>query len=211
MCKRLAFLILIFSYAGIFNTATAQRPGKHLIQFSGVVVGNGDLKPIPYTAIIIKSDYRGAICDNNGYFSLVAQTGDTLEFSSIGYKMNMYVIPDTLTDRYALIHLMDKDTASLKTVVIYPWPSREAFKSKFLALNIPDNDLDRAKKNIALAEKRAHMEGMPMDAAANFMNSMQQEYSKLYYAGQLPTNNLLNPLAWSSFIQAWKNGDLKIQ
>ncbi|HTB05841.1 MAG TPA: carboxypeptidase-like regulatory domain-containing protein [Bacteroidia bacterium] len=210
MYKR-SFLLILVVFAGIFNQASAQKSSRHLIQFSGVVVGNGDLKPIPYTAILIKSNYRGTICDNNGYFSFVAQTGDTIEFSSIGYKQNSYTIPDTLTDRYALIHLMDKDTNVLHAVIVYPWPSREAFKHAFLQLNIPDDDLDRAKKNIALAEKRAKMEGMPMDANANFMNTMQQEYSKLYYAGQLPTNNLLNPLAWSSFIQAWKNGDLKIQ
>jgi hypothetical protein len=209
--KRFILLIFILSFTVFFNDASAQKRVSHLIQFSGVVVGNSDLKPIPYTAIMIKSNYRGTICDNNGYFSFVAQTGDTIEFSSVGFKLNMYVIPDTLTDRYALIHLMDKDTMNLQTVVVYPWPSREAFKEAFLRLNIPDNDLDRAKKNIALAEKRARMEGMPMDANANFMNTMQQEYNKLYYAGQLPTNNLLNPLAWSKFIQAWKDGSLKIQ
>ena len=211
MSTRSLLLLVSIGLLGFNNITNAQKKDKHLIQFSGVVVGSNDLKPIPYTAIMIKSNYRGTICDNNGYFSFVAQTGDTVEFSSIGYKLNFYVIPDTLSDRYALIHLMDKDTASLGSVTVYPWPSREAFKKAFLALNIPDNDLDRAKKNIALAERRAHMEGLPADANANFMSSMQQEYNKLYYAGQLPPNNLLNPLAWSKFIEAWKNGDLKIQ
>jgi hypothetical protein len=27
--------------------------------------------------------------------------------------------------------------------------------------------------------------------------------------GQLPKNNLLNPIAWAQFIQAWKNGDFR--
>jgi len=50
---------------------------------------------------------------------------------------------------------------------------------------------------------------MGMDGSMNFKNQMQQQYSKLYYAGQLPPNNLLNPIAWAKFIQAWQNGDFK--
>lgn len=197
--------------AGCVNISRAQVKNRELIQFSGVVVDKASLKPIPYTALIIKGSNHGTICDNNGYFSFVAQSKDSVEFFSVGYRSNTYTIPDTLTDRYALIHLMDKDTTVLKSVTVYPWPSKEAFKQAFINLNLPDNDLDRAKKNLALAAKKAQMEGNPMDAQANFMNTMQQEYNKLYYAGQLPMNNLLNPLAWSQFINAWKDGSFKIQ
>jgi hypothetical protein len=38
---------------------------------------------------------------------------------------------------------------------------------------------------------------------------MQQQYTKLYYAGQYPPNNLLNPVAWAKFIKSWKEGKLK--
>jgi hypothetical protein len=38
---------------------------------------------------------------------------------------------------------------------------------------------------------------------------MEEYKSKLYYIGQLPPNNLLNPLAWAEFVKAWKNGDFK--
>jgi hypothetical protein len=211
MLKKIGITVITCVIAGCFNITFAQVKNRQLIQFSGVVVDKASLKPVPYTAIIIKGSSHGTICDNNGYFSFVAQSRDSVEFFSVGYRSNIYTIPDTLTDRYALIHLMDKDTTVLKSVTVYPWPSKEAFKQAFLNLNLPDNDLDRAKKNLALAAKKAQMEGNPMDAQANFMNSMQQEYNKLYNAGQLPMNNLLNPLAWSQFINAWKNGSLKIQ
>jgi hypothetical protein len=208
MLKRISLTLGIFV---IGYSAGFSQNHKQLIQFSGVVVDKGTLKPIPYVVLMIKTSSHGTICDNNGYFSFVAQPNDTIEFASIGYKTNSYKIPDTLTDRVALIHLMDKDTTLLKSVTIYPWPTREAFKQAFLSLNLPDNDLDRAKKNLALAQAKARMEGIPMDAQANYMNAMQQEYNKLYYAGQLPPNNLLNPLAWAKFIQAWKSGSLSIQ
>jgi hypothetical protein len=38
---------------------------------------------------------------------------------------------------------------------------------------------------------------------------MKGEYTRLYHAGQLPPNNLLNPLAWASFIKAWKDGEFR--
>jgi len=211
MLKRFSLFLIIIFTAGISGTIYSQSVHKQLIQFSGVVVDKNSLKRLPYVAMMISNSSHGTVSDNNGYFSFVAQPSDTIEFAAIGYKENTFIIPDTLTDRFALIHLMDKDTAVLNAVVVYPWPSKEAFRDAFLNLNLANNDLDRAKKNLAISEVKAKMQGMPMDAQANFMNSMQQEYNKLYYAGQYPTNNLLNPLAWANFIQAWKDGSLKIQ
>jgi len=209
--RRYTLFITAFIFILAGNTACSQVHHKQLIQFSGVVVNKSTLKPIPYAALMIKTSDRGTICDNNGYFSFVAQPTDTIEFAALGYKTNVYYIPDTLTDRYALIHLMDKDTTMLNAVTVYPWPSKEAFKRAFLSLKLPENDAQRARKNLILARAKAQMEGNPMDAQASFMNAMQEEYNKLYYAGQYPPNNLLNPLAWAQFIQAWKDGSLKIQ
>jgi hypothetical protein len=211
MQKGLFILVIVFTCLGYDAQSQAPAKYKQLIQFSGVVVDKGTLKRIPYVAMMVKNSNHGTVSDNNGYFSFVAEPSDTVEFAAIGYKTNTCIIPDTLTDRFALIHLMDMDTATLKSVTIYPWPSKEAFKEAFLNLDLPHGDLDRAKRNLAIAAVKAKMQGMPMDAQANFMNAMQQEYNKLYYAGQLPPNNLLNPLAWANFIQAWKDGDLKVQ
>ncbi|MBL7892109.1 MAG: carboxypeptidase-like regulatory domain-containing protein, partial [Bacteroidia bacterium] len=43
----------------------------------------------------------------------------------------------------------------------------------------------------------------------NYKYAMEQRYSKLYYAGQYPSYSILNPIAWTQFIQAWKRGDFK--
>ena len=107
---------------------------------------------------------------------------------------------------------MTSDTVELETVNIYPWPTPEQFKDAFLALNIPDDDLEIARKNLnpqLLAEKA---EAMPMNGSLNFKWQNQQRANQLYYAGQLRTNNLsnlLNPFAWAQFIEAWKRGDFK--
>lgn len=209
---KLKNIVLIVCLVISVISVNAQSKRNQLVSFSGIVLDKQNLQPVPFTAILIKGTAHGTICDYSGYYSFVGQPGDTVLFSSVGYRISPYVIPDTLsTDRYSLIHLMDRDTNTLKEVKVYPWPSPESFKKAFLALDLPNSDMERAKKNLALAAKKAQMEGFPIDPQSAFMNTMQQENNKLYYAGQYPPNNLLNPVAWAQFIQAWKDGELKVQ
>ena len=201
---------LLFSFFLVQSVLLFSQEGKDIVQFSGVVIDGVDLKPIPFTNILIKNTRRGTMSDYYGFFSLVAQKNDTIEFSAIGYKKTSYIIPDSLKEqRYSLIQMLFRDTILLRETVIYPWPTKEQFKQAFLDLRVPDDDYDRALKNLSLAELKERYDVMPMDGSMNFRNQMHQYQSKLYYAGQFPPNNLLNPIAWSKFIQAWKNGELK--
>lgn len=207
------FLLSFFSVEATAQNSAYRDPAlkpRRLIQFSGVVVEGDSLRPVPYASIMIRNSYRGTVSDYFGYFSFVAQETDTLEFSAIGYSDAVFVIPDTLsTNKYSLIQVLATDTIRLKEAVVYPWPSKEEFKQAFLNLELPEDDLVRAGKNMERTDMKERMSGMAMDASMNYKYSMQQYQSKLYYAGQLPPNNLLNPIAWSKFIKAWKNGDFK--
>jgi hypothetical protein len=204
-------LFYLFSVLFIFLhlNGLAQKGGE-FIQFSGVVVSQDSLKPIPYCSIIDKVTKRGTTSDYFGYFSFVANKGDTIQFSSIGYKKTLFTIPDTLTtNKYSLIQIMFEDTILLKTAVIYPWPSKEQFAKAFVEAKIPNDDYQRAMSNLSRAQLNERMQFTPMDGALNFKWEQQQIQSKLYYAGQYPPNNLLNPIAWAKFIEAWKRGDFK--
>lgn len=190
--------------------ASAQPSDKKLVQFSGVIVTGDSLSPVPFTSLMIKNSSRGTVSDYFGFFSIVAQQGDEIEFSAVGFKKISYHIPDTLQeDRYSLIQILNHDTITLKTAYIYPWPSREQFKQAFLNLKVPDSDLENAQRNLALESIREEAERIDMDGSLNYKYAVQQRQSKLYYAGQLPPNNLLNPIAWAQFINAWKRGDFK--
>jgi hypothetical protein len=213
MFKRLLFIALAPILALSFPGRSIAQTAKHtqLVQFSGVVVDKDSLQKIPYVAIIDKRSSTGCMTDYSGYFSFIAVPGDTVLFEAIGYKTNYYVLPDTLsTDKYSWIHLMPKDTINLKPFVFYSWPSKEAFRSAFLKLDLPDNDLARARKNMALAARHARYADA-RSPGVNYLQTVQQENDKLYYAGQYPPNNLLNPIAWAKFIQAWKDGSLNVQ
>lgn len=204
----------IFSIAILLCLSTdfvqAQTKNDSLLQFSGVLLTRDSLESIPFANILIKGTKRGTVSDYFGYYSFVAEPGDTIQFSYIGFKEAYFVIPDSLDQRnYSLIQVMDSDTVTLQEAVIYPWPTKEQFREAFLNLRLPEDDKQRAERNLARAEMKERMEYMGMDGSENFTYAMQQHGAQLYYAGQLPPNNLLNPLAWAKFIKAWKNGDFK--
>ncbi len=203
------FTVILFST--IFGFYQEEEKNEEtLIQFSGVVVSSDSLSPVPFATILVKNTSRGTTSDYYGYFSFVAKTGDTLVFSSIGYKKVNFVVYDSLEgNRYSLIQTMYRDTVNIETVNIYPWPTPQQFKEAFLALDIPDDDIEIARKNLAPGELAARMEAMPMNGSLNFKWQMQQQQSQLYYAGQYRPNNFLNPVAWAKFIEAWKRGDFK--
>jgi hypothetical protein len=202
------FSLLIFAL--LFTRVSAQD--KDLIQFSGIIVENDSLRPVPFTKVIIKSSGRGTIADYYGYFSFVAQKRDTIVFSALGYKKSQYIIPDSLSgNKYSLIHTLSADTIMLNVFTVYPWPTPEQFKKVFLSNNVPNDDLERAKNNLTREEMKEKFETMPMDGSMNYKNTMNQYNSRLYWAGQYPPNNLLNPFAWAQFVKMWREGKLKIK
>ena len=205
---KIVFFVLLS--LNLTSLSFAQEKDRKPLQFSGVVVTGDDLKPIPYTSILVKNLRRGTISDFYGFFSFVAQEGDVIEFTAMGFKKATFVIPDSLSqNKYSLIQVMNADTILLNETVIYPWPTLEQFKKAFVELKIPDDDLERARKNLALAELKENFDNMPMDGSMNFKNYLNNQQSKLYYTGQMQPNNLLNPIAWAQFIKAWREGKFK--
>ncbi len=202
------FVLIIFFWQDAFSQADSLDPD--VIQFSGVVVNADDLDPVSFTNIMIKGTRRGTISDYYGYFSFVALKNDTIQFSAIGYKENSFIIPDTINGkRYSLIQVMDADTVLLMPTVIYPWPTEEDFKEAFIELDIPDDDIEIARKNLAKAEMKERAMNYKMDGSMNYQNYINRETSKLYYAGQSQPISILNPFAWAQFIKAWKEGKFK--
>jgi len=201
--------VLLFCFWQVaFSQEEAADPD--VIQFSGVVVNADNLDPVSFSNIMIKGTNRGTITDYYGYFSFVALKSDTILFSAIGYKEQSFIIPDTINGkRYSLIQVMDADTVLLMPTVIYPWPTEEDFIEAFIELDIPDDDIEIARKNLAKAEMKERAMNYKMDGSMNYQNYIDQQTSKLYYAGQSQPISILNPFAWAQFIKAWKEGKFK--
>lgn len=204
------YLVALFVFVSVFFSQQQTAKAQDLVQMSGLVLTSDSLMGVPYASVIIKGTGRGTITNYQGFFSLVAAKGDTLVFSSLGFDTDEYVVSDTITSyRFSIVQLLTTGTYYLDETVIFPWPTKEQFREAFLSLNIPDDQLEIARRNLDQDHLATIGDNMTIDgneAADYYLRKEAQKYS---YAGQLPPMNIFNPIAWAQFIEAWKNGDFK--
>lgn len=209
---RVCLYTLLFSFMAILGQAQVEEQ-NNVIQFSGLVVtenAEGDAVPLPYTNIGIMGTSRGTSADSEGYFSIVAQKGETVKFTRIGFKDVEYTIPDTLTQTlYYYIQIMSEDDYLLDAAVIFPWPDREYFKYEFLAIDISDELREKAEENLASDVLEELRYTIPADGTEATSVVLRENAQNFQYVGQTKPQNIFNPLAWKKFIDAWKRGDFK--
>src|SRR5210317_807646 len=191
--------VILLSFSADLNAQVFEDPDRDdLIQFTGVILTTDSLLPIPLAHIIVINSMRGTVSDFSGYFSFVAKKRDTVEFSAVGFKTAHFIIPDTIdNNRYSMIQVMSTDTIWLTETVIYPWPTKEQFKEAFLTLEIPDDDLELARKNLNQQQLWARAQNLPAEGSVSFKYLVHQQVDKLYYNGQTQPITILNPFAWA--------------
>jgi hypothetical protein len=210
MKRHLLFLILFTGGLCVSAKAQFERLKDSVVQLYGVVMTADSLRGIPAVSVVVKGQNRGTVTNEQGVFSIVVMKGDQVEFTSIGYKPKLVEIPRNLEgNQYSVIQLMVTDTVYLPATIIKPRPTREQFERDFIATNIPADDIEIARQNTEESKRRVLMRSLPADGreAANF--TLRNQANRYYSAGQMPPQNLFNPLAWAEFIQAWKRGDFK--
>ncbi|MBT8218855.1 MAG: carboxypeptidase-like regulatory domain-containing protein [Bacteroidia bacterium] len=203
----LLFFFLVLGSAVLLGQRTSNN---NLVQFSGVIMDSRNLQPIPYTNVYVVGKGRGTYSDEKGFFTIVAEIRDTIQFSFIGYRTVDVIIPDTLEDnRYSIVQLMTRDAINLPETVIFPWPSKEHFDIEFLAMDATTPLEEAAAKNLEEKALRQLMTAVPSDGDENADFYLRQQARTVYYQGQRPPMNIFNPLKWAEFVKAWKNGDFK--
>lgn len=204
--KLLVLIVTLFAGTTVFGQS------KKLIQLSGVVISSDSLREMPYASVFDRNVRRGTIADVYGFFSMVVQPGDTIIFSYLNHKPGAYIVPDTLLEnRYSIIHMLEVDTVDLEEVIIYPWPSREAFAQAFIEMNPYEDALLRAEKLLSGQSLASLASGVSTDASLSYGAAVNQQNTRIYTMGQSPVNNLMNPFAWASFLQKWRAGELERQ
>jgi IS1 family transposase len=200
------FLSVFFFLNILILPGSAQE--KSLIQLNGRVV-NVMLEPLPYSHILIMNNYRGTITNTKGRYTLVVEPGDTVLYSAVGYKRKYLRMPATMSNPFLQLDVvLEVDTLVIEAVEIYPWKSYEEFKEAFVNLKLPTDDMERARRNIALLRTQIIMDYEP-DGYANFQNIMEQQYRQTYSQNMNPSYQLLNPFAWAKFFEALKRGDYR--
>lgn len=218
--KVLLRLFLLISFFGGISQVQAQ---KKLVQVSGLVVTEDSTRTIPYATIEVAQNNRGTIANDEGFFSIPAYEGDTLIFSSMGFKKSKFLVVEQKPGKYTHIAALEGDTLLMAETIVFPWPSDyEEFKQAFLDLD-ESKELQQAKENLDWDKLVQINKRMAMDGNENQKIALQQQINSYYYAGgQQPFTqfgnpgsatpipaNLLNPIAWGQLIKAIKRGDFK--
>ncbi len=203
-------IYIIFVFAGL-QQLSAQEV---LVQWTGVV-RNDLLEPIPFAHIIVKKDFRGTVSDPQGMFTIITYPNDTLLISCVGYKARKIPVPYVSaadSKHYIKDIVLEEDTIMLSEVVIFPWKTYKEFKDAFMSLDLPEDDMQRAYRNIAIIQEQIYNAAMNRSATptSNFRDVMASKHNRMMNYGHMyPTYSITNPLAWAQFFQAIRNGEFK--
>ncbi len=204
MLKKYIIILLLFFGCGAF----AQQL-KPLVQFSGVIYDLDSNSVVPYVTLKnVSNENKRYSANYKGYFSIVVREGDSIIFSSIGYKMLELVIPTNLTEKkFTVMIKMKSDNIQLPMVRVFPWASTDDFKREFLTMKFADDDLEIARKNLSKKSLSELSANLPRDGAEFSGLSFNNNHIGISNKNMVQTNPLLNPFAWGALIKQIMDGD----
>jgi len=142
--------------------AFAQENSENSITLSGTIICNDSIVgPLPNVNIFNKTENRGTISNQEGFFSLEMERGDTIWFSTVQHEQQFFVYPENeaFLDKKIEIFML-QDTIWLEAVTIYGIETLYKFERELLDLNIHENDVSVAIPVVdKYARQRATGEG----------------------------------------------------
>ncbi|MFT6872583.1 MAG: hypothetical protein ACJAVN_001594 [Roseivirga sp.] len=177
----------------------------HIVQVSGLVMNADSTQTIPGVHVFNKRSGRGDITDYKGWISKAFLAGDVLIISAIGFVNREVVVPDDVGDRWTAIFAMEEDAIDLGEVEVNPFPSEELFKEAILAMNL-NQDQQNVINSFAPEVIQELIRSTPLNASpsANYRFMQNQQFVNLQNSAGPRANPLLNPFAWSQFINSLK-------
>lgn len=200
------YVLILFLYI-IFNVAFAT---DGVVQFSGLVVETATMEPASFTSVYLSDGSRGVIANNDGFFSMAVQIGDTIVFQCIGYKTKKVVIPENLVgDSYISNVVLEKDIINLKEVVVRPLPEPALLRQAVVNLDVPDDLLALADETFAQSQLEDWTLGLKYDGSESFKAFVDKTVEQNYSEGQAKPMKIADIAAWAQFINSIKKGKLK--
>lgn len=202
-------LLLIFIGLLWLSASSQEDERKIYIQVDGIVYDT-EGTALRYVNIISRIIRSGTDTDENGIFSLISTPGDTLLFTTVGYKPGIFIMPENLTyPRYSIDVEMQMDTINIGSVLVLPWKTYGEFVQAVVEYTPPQEQLLlNMEANLAIIERQIYND-MKVSPDMGFRYAMARETDRVMTANQTPVNNLINPFAWAKFIDGIKNGLLK--
>jgi hypothetical protein len=185
---------------------------ERYIQVSGIITDESN-RLVSGAAIISKRLKRGSVSERSGIYSITSTPGDTIFFRAIGYKRYHTVIPLSFSERHAMVDIrLEFDTIQIDGVNILPWRTYSEFIRDVTQEKPTDPIIENMNENLASIYVALQYEtGLRVSPEAGYRYVMEQNFNAMATKNQYPVNNLMNPWAWSKFIQGMKNGLLKNQ
>jgi hypothetical protein len=212
--KRIQNIALLF-FLGLFffslNTAEAQvQRERKVIQLSGIILNADSTDAVPGVNVYVPKKGRGTSTGRYGYFSLPVLEGDSVVFSFIGLQRQTFKVPENVPeDKISLILTMQTDEIALAEIEVMPYPTEEEFKRAVLAMNYEDPMSVDTRGNMSPETLLRWAENMPASGNENMRYFRQGQLMQIQDRYGLRPFTLLDPFAWSNFIQSIKRGDLK--
>lgn len=152
---KINFIILFFSlWCSGISAQLVVLPDS--IVFSGVIINAQNEQTLPNVTCRY-GIHQGTYSDGEGRFRILVQRGDTIQFTSVGFKTAVMVIPDTLIEKEYMVGVfMSPDTLQLSAVlVLRRWGE------------LRRQNLINAKNNMKGILKQAYAPVQNMDAEMN--------------------------------------------
>ena len=203
-----AFLFVLI-FTTYFSTFSFGQGENQMVRFSGIVVEGDSSYGVSGVHIYVPRAGRGSVTNALGYFSMPAMEGDTVMVSAVGYKSSQIVIPKRGEPIYSVFIDLKEDVQLLNEVVILPYANATEFKDMVLAMDTTDPLIAQMKENLDSERLNQMAANMPMNANSNYRYLMQQNLNARNNKFFAPSIPLLNPFAWSKFIESIRNKDYK--
>ncbi len=189
--------------------AQVQRERK-VIQLSGIILNADSTDAVPGVNVYVPQKGRGTSTGRYGYFSLPVLEGDSVVFSFIGLQKQTFKVPDLVPeDKISLILTMQTDEIALAEIEVMPYPSEEEFKRAVLAMNYEAPMAVDSRGNMSPETLLRWAESMPASGNENMRYFRQGQLMQIQDRYGPRPFTLLDPFAWSKFIQSIKRGELK--
>jgi hypothetical protein len=201
-------IVLAVLFASLLSVAASAQ--QRYMQMSGMVLSSDTSRsPIPYATIFNTTLGTGTYTNMDGFYTLVVRPGDSLRVTSLGYGEVRLRVPELEGDIWIYTVLLEPRAYLLQEAIVYPWGTRDQFREAFVYMNIPDDDLERARKNLSQDEMRQLAALVQPDGPATTASVLRNYQNSYYYKGQMPSYNILSPLAWAQFFNDLKKGNYK--
>jgi hypothetical protein len=180
------------------------------VQVSGIITDDM-YRPVPGVAVVSKKLKRGTLSERSGIYSITSTPGDTIFFRALGFKRYHTIIPETFEERHCEVDIaLENDTIQIKEVNVMPWKNYSDFIKDVTKTRPVDPITENMNDNIAsIYVAISNQSNYKISPEAGYKYAMEQNFGAMATRGQYPINNLLNPFAWSKFINGIKNGLFK--